>query len=96
MEIARYIKAKKDEPLKSKPNWTRREVEFLVECEKAVHVDDILLRRSTLAWLGEATRPLVDELAEIMGDLLGWKADQKKAEVKHALEVLKEFHGVVI
>jgi glycerol-3-phosphate dehydrogenase len=94
MEIAKFIKATKDESLKSNPDWTRREVEFLVEREKAVHVDDILLRRSTLAWLGQVNRPLVDELAEIMGGQLGWTADQKKAEVKRTIELLKDLHGV--
>ena len=96
LEIARYLQAGADEPLKAKADWTRREVKFLIEQEKAVHVDDLLLRRSTLAWLGEATLPLVEELAEIMGEHFGWTVDQKKAEVKHTLEVLKEFHGVVL
>lgn len=96
MEIANYVKAAKDEPLQSKADWTRREVEFLVEREKAVHVDDILLRRSTLAWLGQVTRSLVEELAEIMGDQLNWTADQKKAEVKRTLDLLKDLHGIVL
>lgn len=96
LELAHYLKAGADEPLKAKSDWTHREVKFLIEQEKAVHVDDLLLRRSTLAWLGEATLPLVEELAEIMGEHFGWTADQKKAEVKHTLEVLKEFHGVVL
>jgi glycerol-3-phosphate dehydrogenase len=94
MEIAQYIKAKQDAPLKSKPDWSRREVEFLIEWEKAVHVDDILLRRSTLAWLGDVTRPLVEELAGIMGDSLGWSEEQKKAELTRTLDLLKDRHGV--
>lgn len=94
MEIAKYIKAAMDEPLQSNPDWTRREVEFLVEREKAIHVDDILLRRSTLAWLGNVTRPLVEELAEIMSQALGWTANQKKAEVQRTIDLLKNLHGV--
>jgi glycerol-3-phosphate dehydrogenase len=94
MEVARYLKAAPDAPLQSRSDWSRREVEFLIEREKAVHVDDILLRRSTLAWLGEVTRPLVEEMAEIMGAHFGWSADQKKAEVRHTLDVLKDLHGV--
>jgi len=94
MEIARYMKEKPDSPLNTKPDWSRHEVEFLVESEKAVHVDDLLLRRSTLAWLGEVTRPLVDELAQIMGDCLAWTTEQKDAEILRTLELLKERHGV--
>jgi glycerol-3-phosphate dehydrogenase len=94
MEIARYIKLKTDIPLDSRSDWSRREVEFLVEREKAVHIDDILLRRSTLAWLGEVTRPLVGELADIMGDCLAWSDDQKQAEISRTLDLLKDKHGV--
>ncbi len=94
LEVARYIQAGAVERLASYPDMTRREVQFLVEREKAVHIDDILLRRSTLAWLGEVTRPLVDELAEIMGQSLGWDESQKKAEVARAINILKENHGV--
>ncbi len=72
----------------------RREVEFLVEHEKAVHVDDILLRRSTLAWLGEATLPLIEALAESMGNILGWEDAQKKAEAQRALDILRDKHGL--
>jgi len=92
--IARYIEAGADAPLASNPDWTRREVEFLIEHEKAVHVDDLLLRRSTLAWLGEATLPLVEELAEIIGDSLGWTGEQKKAEVRRTVDLLRDRHGV--
>lgn len=94
MEIGRYIMAAQDAPLQSKAGWTRREVEFLVTQEKAVHVEDLLLRRSTLAWLGEVNRPLVEELAEIMGTCLGWSGAQVKAEVERTVNVLRDMHGV--
>ncbi len=94
LEVARYLVAGSDEALKTLPGWTRREVEFLIECEKAVHVDDLLLRRSTLAWLGNVTRPLVEELSEIMGRALGWDSAQVNAEVERTLSLLKDRHGV--
>ncbi|RPH60480.1 MAG: hypothetical protein EHM81_06180, partial [Chloroflexi bacterium] len=94
LEIARHLTSGPDEALKANPEWTRREVEFLVEREKAVHVDDLLLRRSTLAWLGNVSRPLVEELAGIMGKCLGWSGEQVKAEVEHTLNLLEERHGV--
>ncbi|PKN92248.1 MAG: FAD-dependent oxidoreductase [Chloroflexi bacterium HGW-Chloroflexi-6] len=96
MEIAKFIKATSAEPLKSLAGWTVGEVRFLVERERAEHIDDLLIRRSTLAWLGQVTRPLVDELAGIMADRLGWSAEQKQAEIARTLKVLKEFHGVVL
>ena len=96
LEIARYLVAGKDAPLVSKADWTRREVQFLVEHEKAVHVDDLILRRSTLAWLGEVTLPLVQELASIMAECLAWSAEQTAQEVQRTVELLQDRHGVVL
>src|SRR5258706_9638209 len=94
LEVARFSRAGQDEPLKSAADWTHREVRFLVEHEKALQVDDLLLRRSTLAWLGNVTLPLAEELADIMGDSLGWAGDQKKAEVGRTVDLLRDRHGV--
>jgi glycerol-3-phosphate dehydrogenase len=94
LEVARFIKINSAEPLKSLPGWTVGEVRFLTEHEKAVHADDILIRRSTLAWLGNVTRPVVQEIAEIMAASLGWDKSQVKAEAERTLAILKEFHGV--
>ncbi len=96
LEIARYLQASQDAPLASKPDWSRREVQFLVQHEKAVHVDDLILRRSTLAWLGEVTLPMVQELAAIMAESLGWTAGQTASEIKRTIELLKDRHGVVL
>jgi len=71
-------------------------VRFLVEHEKAVHVDDLLIRRSTLAWLGNVTRPIVEEMIEIMASSLNWGEEKKQAELAHTLKVLQEFHGVTL
>ncbi len=94
LAVARFIRADRDMLLDSVPDWTRREVLFLVEREKAIHVDDLLLRRSTLAWLGNVTLQLVEEFAEIMGNSLGWTGEQKKAEVQRAAAIMRDRHGV--
>jgi glycerol-3-phosphate dehydrogenase len=96
LQVAQFLQAGSDAPLTSNPAYSQREVEFLVEREKAVHVDDILLRRSTLAWLGQTTLPLIEELADIMGNALGWSDEQKKAEAQRALELLRDRHGVAL
>ncbi|MEI6290733.1 MAG: glycerol-3-phosphate dehydrogenase C-terminal domain-containing protein, partial [Chloroflexota bacterium] len=95
-DVLEYIRAADDQPLRTKSDWTVREVEFLVKNEKAVHVDDLILRRSTLAWLGEVDLPLVKELSQIMGSCLGWSDKQKEDEVNRTIELLKDRHGVVL
>ena len=94
LEIARIISADEDEELKTLPGWSRREVEFLVVREKAMHLDDLLLRRTTLGWLGMLTRPVIEELGEIMGRPLGWSAAQRQTEVDRAVDLLRDRHGV--
>ena len=96
LDVAQFIQAD-HQPIGSETRSqgvSRGEVRFLVEREKAVHVDDVLLRRTSLAWLGEATLPLVEELADWMGDALGWTDAQKKAEGQRTLHILKDRHGV--
>jgi len=76
------------------PRMTHHEVVFLAEVEKVVHLDDLILRRSLMAYLGHLNRPLVDELADILADVLGWDDGQKQKEVERTLEILKDRHGV--
>lgn len=94
--VAKEIASVGDSPLKSKANWQRGEVIFLVENEKPVHVEDVLLRRSTLAWLGEVTRPLVEEFAAIFAEVNGWSKSTVQSEVERTIAHLKEYHGVIV
>jgi glycerol-3-phosphate dehydrogenase len=94
--VAKEIASVGDSPLKSKANWQRGEVIYLVENEKPVHVEDVLLRRSTLAWLGEVTRPLVEEFAAIFAEVNGWSKSTVQSEVERTIAHLKEYHGVIV
>ena len=92
--VAAFIKRAADAPLKSVPDYTRREIMFLVQSEKALHFDDILLRRTMLAMLGRLTRAGVEEIADAMGAVLGWNVELKTAEVERTLRLLSDRHGV--
>jgi glycerol-3-phosphate dehydrogenase len=94
--VAAYLTGGEDAPLEHRPDMTRREVAFLALHEKAVHLDDLLLRRTMLAYLGQLTRPLVEELAEAMGAALGWSKAETRAEVERALAILADRHGVAL
>jgi glycerol-3-phosphate dehydrogenase len=94
LDFAAYIQQGVDEPLRTIPGWSRREIEFLALTEQIVHLDDLFLRRSRLAWLGQLTRPRIDEFADILGDALNWNTAQKRAEVLRTLDILADRHGV--
>jgi glycerol-3-phosphate dehydrogenase len=94
LDFARYMVRAPDHRLTTIPGWSRREIEFLAQTEKIVHLDDLFLRRSRLAWLGQLTRTRVDEFADILGDGLGWSSQQKQDEVARSLALLLDLHGV--
>jgi len=93
-EVGAFMAGGDDAPLVHRPDMTRREIVFLAQREKIVHFDDLLLRRTMLAYLGQLTRPLVEELAEVLGQALAWSPARRQEEVRRALEVLSDHHGV--
>ncbi len=95
-DVAAHLLAGPDSALPNKPDWTRREVDFLAQREKIVHLDDLLIRRSTLAWLGELTAPALHDFAEALGDSLGWNDARKQAEVQRTRDILADRHGVIL
>ncbi len=92
--IVEFISSEPDQPLVNLPNYSQREIQFITREEKIVHLDDFLLRRSMLAKLGLLSLDLIDEIANIIGNELGWSIARRTEAVKRALDVLKERHGV--
>jgi glycerol-3-phosphate dehydrogenase len=92
--MALFLTRQPDQPLKSLPDFSRREMAYLCREEKVVHLDDLVLRRAMLAMLGLLTRPALDELAEAAGESLGWTEEQKNTEVARTLDLLAARHGV--
>jgi glycerol-3-phosphate dehydrogenase len=80
--------------IKTDPHYTRGEISEMAKREKIIHLDDLLLRRTLLGYLGQLTRPLVEEMANALGDSLGWDGLRKKAEGLRTLEILADRHGV--
>jgi glycerol-3-phosphate dehydrogenase len=92
--IATFMNGGTDQILRSLPDYSRRELTFILQHEKAIHIDDFLMRRSMLAMLGRVTREMIDELAGIFSNYFGWKPEQREAEVRRTLSILEEKHGV--
>jgi len=74
-----------DAPLTTLPDYSTAELRHLAAAEHVVHLDDLLLRRTTIAFTGGATPAAVAEVAEIVGGVLGWDADQVSRECARAL-----------
>lgn len=94
--IAAFINGGSDYPLRSLPDYSFREIAYIVQHEKVIHIDDFVLRRTKLAMLGRLTRGRLDELAGVIGTALGWDRDRMEAEVARTLSILADKHGVVL
>ena len=93
-QVADFIKLEHDSLIVNWPTFSRREIRYLVKNEKILHLEDLLLRRTLLAYLGELSVPLIEELADALEVDLGWNKGQKKAEIERTLATLKDKHGV--
>jgi glycerol-3-phosphate dehydrogenase len=80
--------------LKTDPHYTPSEIVRMAGREKIIHLDDLVLRRTLLGYLGQVNRPLVEELANTLGEALGWTGAQKQAEVERTAAILADRHGV--
>jgi len=95
-EVIDYLVEKGDVALHSSDEYSRTEIEYLAENESIVHLPDLFLRRTSLAFTGSITGDLLVELAGILADKLGWDAITRDAEVADAITLLATAHKVTV
>ncbi len=93
-DIALHISAGDDRALANQPGYSRREIAFILRHEKVARLEDLVLRRAAIAMLGDLTRPLLVELADVCAEILGWSEEKKEREVQHTRELLRRKHLV--
>jgi glycerol-3-phosphate dehydrogenase len=74
--------------------YTRLEIVSMAEREKIVHLSDLVLRRTLLAYLGQLSHHRLEELANYLGESLNWDATQERKEIERTLQILADKHGV--
>ncbi|WP_375384674.1 FAD-dependent oxidoreductase [uncultured Microbacterium sp.] len=75
-----------DRPLASLPSYSTGELRHVARTEAVVHIDDVLQRRTPLAFIGHASAEVAAEIAEAIAPLLGWDPEERDREVRRALE----------
>jgi glycerol-3-phosphate dehydrogenase len=93
-DVAQFLSAEPDLPLRSLPEYSRREVQFLASRERIVHLDDLVLRRTIMALLGQLRRDVLEELAEVLASALDWTQERTQQEITRAVRLLTQVHGV--
>ena len=92
-DVADFCAGQEDHPLPGS-EMTEAEVLWAVRKELALHLPDVLQRRSPLAIRGLLTQPLVTQTARVMAGELGWSEAQTKDEIARFLSELETYHGV--
>ncbi|WP_439591615.1 glycerol-3-phosphate dehydrogenase/oxidase [Microbacterium sp.] len=74
-----------DRPLETLPGYSTGELRHLARTEGVAHLDDILQRRTSLAFTGRVSRASATEIAEAIAPVMGWDAASIAVEVERGL-----------
>ena len=76
------------------PGYSVEELAHLAADEQIVHLDDLLLRRTSLAFVGGLTRESLEGAAAAIAPALGWDEERRSHEVDRAVDLLRSAHRV--
>lgn len=86
-EIAHFCAEDADRMLSHAPGYSQREVVWLVQNRAVVRLDDLVLRRTTLALDGHGNEAMLNELSKILSDTLGRGPGWARDEVENCLRL---------
>lgn len=92
-DVADLIAAGADHALPH-PDYSARELQYLIRSEAVEHLEDLLLRRTTLAITGELSLDMVDAVLALLAIEKQWSPPRVAVERKRFLALLVERHGV--
>jgi glycerol-3-phosphate dehydrogenase len=83
--IAAIANDAQDAPLGTVPSFSTGELRHLARTESVVHLDDMLLRRTSLGFIGAVTAESAAEIAQAIAPVMEWDAAQCASETDRAL-----------
>lgn len=92
-DVAGFIAAGPDHSLPH-AGYSLREIQYLIGAEAVEHLDDLLLRRTTLAISGELSLDMADAVLGLLVAERGWSAERAAEERVRFLTIMRERHGV--
>ena len=81
-------------PLTERPEYFREELAFLAQTESVCHLDDVILRRTSLGFTGRLTRAALAEVAAVIGGPLEWDAARQQEEITRTERILRSAHRI--
>ncbi|MDQ0392774.1 glycerol-3-phosphate dehydrogenase/oxidase [Labrys monachus] len=83
-----------DRMLASLPDYGAAEIRALVAGEHVVDLDDLIFRRTSIAFSGQLTTSAIEELAGICAEVLGWSDGETDRQIARVRAIAAERHGV--
>jgi glycerol-3-phosphate dehydrogenase len=93
-QLIPFLMEKPDYLLKSNPDYSKREIEYLLNMEFVKHLDDLILRRTVLALSGGLSHETLIELADIYKEIFGISDEEKLEEINRTIKILEKKHGI--
>ncbi|MFS0852240.1 FAD-dependent oxidoreductase [Microbacterium sp. 179-I 3D4 NHS] len=94
-QVWEYVEQGADAPL-ADGDLSTRELEWMVRNELVARLQDVILRRTSIAFTGNADARVLDEIADALAPLLDWDRARHDAELEETRLLLNELHGLDI
>ncbi len=92
--IAAAVAVGPDRAVAGAPTYSSAEIVWLACNERVERLEDIVLRRTLIAFEGLAVPEVLADLADILAVTLGWNRARRDAEVAATVELMARRHGV--
>lgn len=94
-QVWEFIEQGDDAPLAG-DDLSTRELAWMVENEMVARLQDVVMRRTSIAFTGHADADVLEELAAALAPLLHWDRARQDAELDQTRTMLNDRHGLQI
>lgn len=94
-EVWNLIEQGPDAPL-AHGDLSTRELAWMVEQEYVTRLEDVVLRRTSIAFTGDVDNAVLEELATELAPLLDWDEQRRTEEITQTRALLVERHGLTL
>lgn len=94
--VLTFMTKSDDAVLTHLPDYTQRELIYLIEQEAVCKTLDVLQRRTSIAIQGRINQDVLVEVTQLVASTLGWDESQIKRDLAESCQLLRLHHGLDI
>lgn len=92
-QIADFLQRHGDHMIDGLPSYSRQEIMCLIRYEHVETIEDIIVRRSSIAITGWVTASIARIMADILGEERSWSEQRRAQEVNSFFSRFERLHG---